>query len=476
MYKRQILNTTATTGIFTWFGPNSFSASTTGIVIPNAVPNLTGTYSFYNVITGCMSDTATIVMKVKPQPYILSVHEDSLCRPGGQVPVSAKSDSGTINWYTVPSGGVSIGTSISDSIWFTPSITSTTTYYVDATNNGCTTLTRDSVRGRVVICIDSVFQSLCSNVGTYDLFNAKVFPDSAGIWQDTTGLLTSNSIIDLSMLDQNLYLFTYYSVNTTRVYMTVYKYKDPGDPIFFPVTCENQLKLTDGLMPGSYDLGGNWYYEDQLVTDSIITTDVGNNNIMYKFDVNGACPADSTIYIYPVDSLGPEITCAATESHMTLFDVPYYEIQPVDLAKTVTDQPCGVTNVINDYNSDSTLLGQRFEIGQYDITWTALDVRGNESTCTTKLIVYKYIIPNFFSPNGDGYNDTWNFDIALTHPRAIVQVFNRWGQIVWMSNPGYPEKWNGLDSRGRRAADDGYQYVIIEDGKVLTSGSVTLLR
>jgi hypothetical protein len=60
----------------------------------------------------------------------------------GTVILGATASAGTINWYTASSGGVSIGTGTS---FTTPSISTTTTYYVDATNNGCTTSTRTAV-------------------------------------------------------------------------------------------------------------------------------------------------------------------------------------------------------------------------------------------------------------------------------------------------------------------------------------------
>jgi Concanavalin A-like lectin/glucanases superfamily/Ig-like domain CHU_C associated len=59
----------------------------------------------------------------------------------GTVTLGATSAAGTINWYDVPTGGTSLGTGNS---FTTPSISTNTTYYVDATN-GCTILPRTAV-------------------------------------------------------------------------------------------------------------------------------------------------------------------------------------------------------------------------------------------------------------------------------------------------------------------------------------------
>jgi hypothetical protein len=61
--------------------------------------------------------------------------------------LGATASAGTINWYSASTGGASLGTGTS---YTTPSISTTTTYWVDATNNGCTTTTRTSVSATVV--------------------------------------------------------------------------------------------------------------------------------------------------------------------------------------------------------------------------------------------------------------------------------------------------------------------------------------
>jgi hypothetical protein len=56
--------------------------------------------------------------------------------------LGATASAGIINWYSASTGGASIGTGTS---FTTPSLSATTTYYVDATNGICTTATRTTV-------------------------------------------------------------------------------------------------------------------------------------------------------------------------------------------------------------------------------------------------------------------------------------------------------------------------------------------
>ncbi len=90
--------------------------------------------------------------------------------------------------------------------------------------------------------------------------------------------------------------------------------------------------------------------------------------------------------------------------------------------------------------------------------------------------VYKKItVPNAFSPNGDGINDTWSIAMLNTYANADVVVFNRYGQTVFHSN-GYAQEWNGT-FHGRPLPVGTYYYAI--DTKSVFgkfSGWVMILR
>lgn len=87
------------------------------------------------------------------------------------------------------------------------------------------------------------------------------------------------------------------------------------------------------------------------------------------------------------------------------------------------------------------------------------------------------VIPNVFTPNGDGYND--RFEITHAEYWDLQQViYNRWGQILFESRNG--SFWDGT-YRGNPCAEGAYFYKIIarhpetgEEKEYL--GSVTLFR
>lgn len=68
-----------------------------------------------------------------------------------------------------------------------------------------------------------------------------------------------------------------------------------------------------------------------------------------------------------------------------------------------------------------------------------------------------HIIPNIFSPNNDGQNDAIDFS-HLNLVEEIVDVYNRWGNIVFQSSRTVV-KWDGKDLKGNDCAEGVYYYV-----------------
>ena len=83
-----------------------------------------------------------------------------------------------------------------------------------------------------------------------------------------------------------------------------------------------------------------------------------------------------------------------------------------------------------------------------------------------------------FSPNADGYNDTWEITYLNQYSTAKVEIFNRWGNKLWESLAPSIENWDGTH-QGSELPSGTYYYIISfddsEDREPL-SGPVTIVR
>ena len=85
------------------------------------------------------------------------------------------------------------------------------------------------------------------------------------------------------------------------------------------------------------------------------------------------------------------------------------------------------------------------------------------------------VIPNTFTPNGDGINDTWNITYINNYPNSTVEVFNRNGQQVFFSRQ-YPIPWNGKYKGNNLPAGTYYYIVTPNSGLKPLSGSIVIIR
>lgn len=81
------------------------------------------------------------------------------------------------------------------------------------------------------------------------------------------------------------------------------------------------------------------------------------------------------------------------------------------------------------------------------------------------------------TPNNDGYNDTWTPIDITEYDNALVQVFNRWGGLVFESIGGEQyTPWDGTNN-GEELVVGTYYYIIdLNTGDEPQTGPVTIIR
>ncbi|MFB0925272.1 MAG: gliding motility-associated C-terminal domain-containing protein, partial [Vicingaceae bacterium] len=106
------------------------------------------------------------------------------------------------------------------------------------------------------------------------------------------------------------------------------------------------------------------------------------------------------------------------------------------------------------------------------------DINGCSSTNTILVTIDNSIcfnIPNVFSPNGDGKNDTWVLRGMEDYSDATIAIFNRWGSEIFNTSDTqnfWDGTYNGTDSPSATY----YYFIDLGDGSDPINGTVNIIR
>ncbi len=114
---------------------------------------------------------------------------------------------------------------------------------------------------------------------------------------------------------------------------------------------------------------------------------------------------------------------------------------------------------------------QYLATGVYIVTLTVTDANGCQDTATNEVVVsYDFRVPEGFSPNGDGVNDLFVIRGLEAFPGTTLQIFNRWGGVVFETT-NYNNDWDGDD-----VTDGTYFYIIKLPNGEDFAGPITIAR
>jgi gliding motility-associated-like protein len=89
------------------------------------------------------------------------------------------------------------------------------------------------------------------------------------------------------------------------------------------------------------------------------------------------------------------------------------------------------------WQDDSTF---EYVIGCLEHRVSVRDALGCSTIPETTVMVMEF--PKFFTPNSDGYNDTWNIKCLRDDPSALISIFDRFGKLLFQFRPSR-SAWNG---------------------------------
>lgn len=121
------------------------------------------------------------------------------------------------------------------------------------------------------------------------------------------------------------------------------------------------------------------------------------------------------------------------------------------------------------YNSTVTTLGTITVPLVNEENWLVWTIDNGVCGTSSDSVLYvlldceTIVIPDAFSPNGDGTNDVFYIPNLQYYPNNNIKIFNRWGALVYSSAP-YKNDWDGTDTNsgalGTELPSATYYYVL----------------
>lgn len=163
----------------------------------------------------------------------------------------------------------------------------------------------------------------------------------------------------------------------------------------------------------------------------------GNHTVLYTLNgslpcLQGSAQQEVKIQDFPKPDLGPDILLGKGNS-VTLKGAVDGGVTYVWSPATGLDNP----KVANPVASPTQTQEYRVKV---------LSSNGCAGEGKVNIVVYQPVyIPTAFTPNSDGNNDLWELQGLEVYPNPEVQIFNRWGNMVFYSKGNYTP-FDGTDS------------------------------
>jgi gliding motility-associated-like protein len=240
------------------------------------------------------------------------------------------------------------------------------------------------------------------------------------------------------------------------------------------------VSASGGVGPYKYILNGI------LQTDSIFTGLTAGNYIIVVQD-NNACVGNTSFSIAQPSNyaMNPTATPSVIQRGMTT-QLNANITSPLPIISVAwnaypTGDPLNFAACSNPSNCQiptaSPIVNTTYEIISTDSNSCVLVDSINVVVLQDKAV----FIPTAFSPNGDGKNETFDFQI-LGAESVQVSIWNRWGEVVYTNTSqinGAGQGWDGTNA-GQHVPLDTYVYqfeVKYYDGtKETLSGTVNVLK
>ena len=204
------------------------------------------------------------------------------------------------------------------------------------------------------------------------------------------------------------------------------------------------------INPTNFDVNSvtiAWFYENILLSTQTNSTlqinQIGNYKVI--IDNNGCISENEVEVIEKINSFDVIVEQGCNGNH--------YEIKIINSAN-FPNATFNWTGPNNFSSSAQDIIVPNLEIGLYLVEVT--DILGCKSSTSALVENTNCFIPNGFSPDGDGFNDS--FDLSGYNIKKIY-VYNRWGRLVY-DKDNYINEWIGQTNNNTKLPASTYFYIL----------------
>ena len=371
---------------------------------------------------------------------------------------------GTITWYDQATGGTAYNS--------TDALVDGAHYYASQTVGGCESSSRLDVTvtiadpsaptatsSSITECEESPIQTLDANT---------VLSSTTGItWYDA---LSGGNLVASPTLNA-LGTVTYYAEfsdgtcsSLTRTGVTLTITGAPDSPV--ADVDQSFCKNTNPELSNINVVGESIQYYDSNQNILSSSTLLVDGETYYVTQTVGGCESSLNVPITVyLDSLELNLIYATST----------FCNSSKGAASVIADNGYPAYNYVWENGNQSSTITD-LSAGDYLVTVT--DSLGCQAVLVVSINCKKHPIPGFIAANGSGGNSTWVTNLS---PKAEVQIFNRWGNLIFKASP-YLDDFTGKSNQEGAIGDDylpsgTYFYIIdYKNGDEPDSGYLEFIR
>lgn len=434
-----------------------YDAQTSGNQLPNTTALQNGIiYYASQTINGCESDRIPVLINIQNTLPPTADANQPFCTGSNPRIADIQVTGQNIKWYDA----LSSGSLLSE----TTNLINGKTYYASQTVNNC-----ESERFGIIVSVVNTpsaptangNQSFCKNENA-TLNNVQILGQNIK-WYDTN--FVAATLPNTTILENNR---TYYASQTIgcesdRTPILVRIHDTP-----LPTASNNQqFCIDENVTIANLSISGSnikWY--DASTNGNILaeTTLLQNGETYYATQTLNNCESERLAITVKIQDTpipivnSSQIFCIQKSAKISDIAIAGQNINWFESASSSVNL------------SESTLLengityyaSQTIDNCEGDRIPVSITILGaTTSDCIN--YVDELPFPKFFTPNNDGYNDTWTIDFAYLKPNTGIQIYDRYGKLLKVLLPN--AAWNGQFNNQELPATDYWFTVTRANGQ-----------